>query len=151
MHGQYRVNAPMVVSELIDGEVVIMNLNSGNYYSVNKCGAAMWEWMEQGYSIEQLVELVRQHYSGDDNEIHDAVVQFVRELADHELVKPTEPEEAGLPSPKLLDGTSDLRGTFERPQIEIYSDMQDLLLLDPIHDVDEVGWPTAKPELQEHE
>jgi hypothetical protein len=24
----------------------------------------------------------------------------------------------------------------------VHPDMQDLLLLDPIHDVDEVGWPT---------
>jgi len=34
----YVVNAPAVVSEIIDGEAVIMNLKSGNYYSSDKCG-----------------------------------------------------------------------------------------------------------------
>jgi hypothetical protein len=27
-----------------------------------------------------------------------------------------------------------------------YTDMQDLIVLDPIHDVDETGWPNRRPE-----
>jgi hypothetical protein len=27
-----------------------------------------------------------------------------------------------------------------------YSDMQELLLLDPIHDVDDAGWPKPNPD-----
>jgi hypothetical protein len=27
-----------------------------------------------------------------------------------------------------------------------YTDMEELLLLDPIHDVDETGWPNKSPE-----
>jgi hypothetical protein len=34
---------------------------------------------------------------------------------------------------------------FEKPGLQKYSDMQDLLLLDPIHEVDEMGWPHALP------
>jgi len=30
---------------------------------------------------------------------------------------------------------------FRPPTVAVYSDMEDLLLLDPIHDVDETGWP----------
>lgn len=30
---------------------------------------------------------------------------------------------------------------FEEPIFHKYTDMEDLLLLDPIHDVDETGWP----------
>jgi hypothetical protein len=31
------------------------------------------------------------------------------------------------------------------PVLEKYTDMQELLLLDPIHDVEEAGWPKARP------
>jgi hypothetical protein len=31
--------------------------------------------------------------------------------------------------------------SFTPPLLHKYSDMQELLLLDPIHDVDEAGWP----------
>ena len=33
---------------------------------------------------------------------------------------------------------------FAPPRLEKYSDLEDLLVLDPIHDVDEAGWPIAK-------
>jgi hypothetical protein len=32
-----------------------------------------------------------------------------------------------------------------RPAISVYKDMQDLFLLDPIHDVNEAGWPSYQP------
>ena len=35
-------------------------------------------------------------------------------------------------------------GLFTTPTLEIFSDMQDILLLDPVHDVDERGWPINK-------
>ena len=57
-----------------------------------------------------------------------------------------------------LDGTadSDPEPSFDLPQpnngqvfsppvVEKYTDMQDLVLLDPVHEVDERGWPHAKP------
>ena len=34
---------------------------------------------------------------------------------------------------------------YEPPVIECYPDMQELLLLDPIHEVDETGWPRSIP------
>ena len=37
--------------------------------------------------------------------------------------------------------------SFNAPALQKYSDMQELLLLDPIHDVDEAGWPKPNPEL----
>jgi hypothetical protein len=30
------------------------------------------------------------------------------------------------------------------PVIETFSDMQEILLLDPVHDVDKAGWPISK-------
>ncbi len=54
----------------------------------------------------------------------------------------------GAASPLALpDGSAatakDVR-RFTEPTVHTYADMQDLLLLDPIHDVDETGWPNAK-------
>ena len=33
---------------------------------------------------------------------------------------------------------------FDPPRLEKYSDMQDYLLIDPIHEVDEPGWPAKR-------
>ena len=37
-------------------------------------------------------------------------------------------------------------GPWSPPSIAVFSDMQDLFLLDPIHDVDEAGWPSRPAE-----
>ncbi len=37
-------------------------------------------------------------------------------------------------------------GHFEPPKLAKYTNMSDLLMLDPVHDVDEQGWPNRKPE-----
>ena len=33
---------------------------------------------------------------------------------------------------------------YSTPVVEIFSDMQEILLLDPVHDVDKSGWPITK-------
>jgi hypothetical protein len=42
-----------------------------------------------------------------------------------------------------------IEGKFEAPVLQKYTDMQDLLLLDPIHDTDETGWPNIRIEKNE--
>lgn len=42
-----RVNTPQVVCETIDGEVVIVNLDKGIYYSLLKTGADIWSRIER--------------------------------------------------------------------------------------------------------
>ena len=44
------------------------------------------------------------------------------------------------------DSLQQLTDLFEPPLISKYSDMQELLILDPIHDVSDAGWPNPKSE-----
>jgi len=36
--------------------------------------------------------------------------------------------------------------SYKAPELDTYEDMQDLILLDPIHEVDESGWPNVADE-----
>jgi len=52
---------------------------------------------------------------------------------------------ASAPSPASTRKPSLLADApFVLPVLERYTDMQELLLIDPIHDVDETGWPRRK-------
>jgi len=48
---------------------------------------------------------------------------------------------APLASPARQDAA---RPAFEPPVLTTFSDMQELLWLDPIHEVDDAGWPIAR-------
>ena len=53
---RFRINKPHVINEIIDGEVVILNLDTGNYYSMDKSGADIWELIEDNAGVGEIVE-----------------------------------------------------------------------------------------------
>ena len=144
MNRIFQINTPAVVSEIIDGEAVIMNLKSGNYYSTEGVGAVLWHGIELGNTYIQLLDLVKTAFPTVPQDLAAAIDPFIDELITHELVRDMPAESAGAFSDPgdlpQVNGTHE----FQAPVLNVYPDMKDLLLLDPIHDVDEVGWPTAK-------
>ncbi|MEI6331186.1 MAG: hypothetical protein WCP16_18235 [Pseudanabaena sp. ELA645] len=43
---KFKINTPNVVHELIDGEVIIVNLKKGDYYSLLSTSAKIWTGIE---------------------------------------------------------------------------------------------------------
>ena len=149
----FKVNRPNVVCEAIDGEVVIVSLDSGYYYSLLGTGAEVWQGLEKQLSAESLVDCLAQRYSQNTDEIAESVHQFIAQLQQEALivvdsattVDPAQQAEA-LAATKALLGDPVKPGTpFVAPAFEKFADMEDLLLLDPVHEVEEeAGWPQAK-------
>jgi hypothetical protein len=136
------INAPSVVSEVIDGEVIIMNVKSGNYYSSAEVGAVVWSWIEQGSTKDQIRDLATSRYQGDDRQIGESLEAFFESLLREELVRAVSVSEAGAAGQAAVKNGA--AAVFTVPKLCAYTDMQDLLFLDPIHDVDAIGWPEAK-------
>lgn len=140
----FEINTPTVVSEIIDGEAVIINLKSGNYYSTEEVGSLLWSGIEQRKTYRQLVDLLTSVFETLPDDLAAAIDPFIDELITHELIREAPLESAGALSDQVV--LPQVNGTreFRTPVLNSYADMKDLLLLDPIHDVDEVGWPTPK-------
>jgi hypothetical protein len=139
----FKINAPQVISETIDGETIIINLESGNYYSLNATGGEIWNRFREGLSTDEIVALFQQRYSLGSRDVEGRLADFTGELLKENLISRLE-----SPPPRTVSGGEDLNAgvskEFETPRLQKYDDMQDLLLLDPIHDVDETGWPVSK-------
>jgi hypothetical protein len=141
MSHTYRVMTPEVIADVIDGEVVIMNLKTGRYFSSEGVGSEVWEALVSGHSVEMLVEHLAASYAEDRATIESAVEGFVQDLLSHELIAPSDAAASVAARP-----STPRTARFHVPVLNVYSDMQDLLLLDPIHDVDAAGWPMPKSE-----
>jgi Coenzyme PQQ synthesis protein D (PqqD) len=136
----YHVNTPPVIHQTLDGEVIVVNLDSGTYYSLQGTGAEIWSALEAGATLQETVERLLGRYEGEPADVERAVGRFVDELVQEELVAPTARER---PHDEAAGAAADgaARTTFEQPVLNRYTDMQELLMLDPIHEVDEQGWP----------
>jgi hypothetical protein len=138
----FQVNSPNVIHEIIDGEVVLINLETGSYYSIDSVGAVVWDYIGQGLSSSQIVEAIASQYNSEPAAIDQGIQQLFVQLQAEQLIVPTEPPQLnGHPPPINVAANGQDAPQFEAPVLHKYTDMEDLLLLDPIHDVDETGWP----------
>lgn len=144
--GGLRVNSPHVIHETIDGEVIIINLASGNYYSVKGSGADVWDVIQSspGSDENAIAAATAARFGRESHDVEREIADFLGALRREELVAETE-NGAAAATPSTNGAVNDSR-TFEPPLLEKYTDMQDLVLLDPVHEVDSTGWPQPKPD-----
>jgi len=132
------VTNPQAMHETIDGETIVIDLSTGTYYSLRGSGSAIWSAVASGASVEAIIDRLETAYEASPGEIAAATEEFLSELEVEQLIARANGARPGTASPPALPET---RSPFEKPQLEKYEDMQDIIMLDPVHMVDDKGWP----------
>jgi hypothetical protein len=139
-----RIARPHVVAEEIEGEVIAINLDTGAYFSFRDTASTIWQELLGGdTTVESLTDDLAADHVGEREEIEPAVTSFVRALEAEGLISIAEGGDAALPARDRAEP----RGAptpFVAPVFEKYTDMEEFLLIDPIHEVDPGDWPTVR-------
>lgn len=130
---------PRLAADVFDGEYIIANLDTGLYYSIQ--GIAVSLVAALPFETPQPhINLLADAFPLNATSIHDELNDIFQELVKEEIIK-----EGHLTSNPVATSCSPpdqyIPSRFNR-----YADMQDLLLLDPIHEVDEEGWAVQNKE-----
>jgi len=138
--GGYALSTRDVVVEAFPDETVAVNLATGRYYSLDLATVAVFELVTAGHSVGDIAAHLAAAHGADPATVESDVAAFVQQLLDQELVVAAD---SGAPRGPLPAPTASAASAtpYRAPTLAVYSDMEDLLLLDPIHDVDETGWP----------
>jgi len=139
-----RVNTPNVVHETIDGEAILLDLKSGNYFSLDGAGAIIWEFIEKTGNWNEAIDLMINSNEAQKDTISKTTRSFVEKLVKEQLLVEAKGDIKTIDVSELIQKLKSAAQDFTIPVVNKYSDMQDLLLLDPIHEVDEKGWPESK-------
>jgi hypothetical protein len=130
--------------ETIEGEVILIDLDTGTYYSLRDTGAVVWQRIQDSAETSHIVDTLASTYEGSADEIGSAVADLLEELTREGLIEPVDGDtpaaEARVPTVPVAG-----RPPFSAPVLEKHTDMQDLILLDPVHEVDARGWPHPAP------
>lgn len=141
---QFRRNDPDLVYETIEGETVLVNLKSGSYYSLVGVGSLIWTELEAGRTVEEILSRLNREYDSSPQEIETAVRQLLDAMVQEELLT-FEPRPDVTPSPEpVFAPPLATKSEFHVPHLQKFTDMQELLLLDPVHEADETGWPLSE-------
>lgn len=132
----YAINDPDIVAEDFNGQVVILNLSDGHYFSLGGMASPIWAALLDGHTPEAILGSIAASQPG----FSDSAAQFLDRLFELGLIRQREGAAAAA-GPLAADWAG------EPAQIEVFDDLAELIFADPIHDVDEqAGWPAPRPD-----
>jgi hypothetical protein len=141
----FTVDQSAVVFERYDDEVIAINLNTGIYYSLNRTAADAFELLADGCPVTELIAALQPRYNEDLRLFERDLLEIVSELRRALLI---EPAKSNGKLPPNFSPASHPKLVFEPPVLKVHEDLQELFLLDPVHEVGAEGWPTLQPPLQ---
>jgi hypothetical protein len=131
------VRTPAVIHERLDDEVIAIDLERGIYYAMVGTAADIWTSFTSPATADAVAEALAKRYRESPDTVRVDVIDFASRLENSRLLVAAAVDDATEVA--TIDGAPS--GPWAPPELEAYNDMADLVLLDPIHQVDEAGWP----------
>ncbi len=124
---------PRLAADIFDNEYVIANLDTGLYYNVQGSAVSLLQALPFDAPVDYITQVMQANpanAAGIETELGNIWQQLLAEEIVKQSDAPVTPANRELP----------VAGVYVPSRFNRYADMQDLLMLDPIHDVDEEGW-----------
>lgn len=81
-----------VVSRELEGEAIILNLESGTYFGLDSVGTRIWALLQEDGSLRRTFELLEQEYDVEPERLKADILRLVEELRANDLLSVAPPE-----------------------------------------------------------
>lgn len=138
----YHIDRTNIAQEVFDKEAVLINIPLGKYYSVRGyAGIRVLELLEQSVDIETIQTVIESEFEVEGFDAQADIEVFVNQLETEQIVNVL-----AEGAPQTIEEPH-FKIPYEKIELEIFDDMQELIQLDPVHDVESFkGWPQKKDE-----
>ena len=127
----FRLNAPAVVFDASADDTVIINLVSGRYFRLDAASSLAWNALLASGSREAFVAS-----ASNSSELEASIDKMIAALTAEQLI---------VSAPESDASADAASWAFAGFSLESFSDLEDILGLDPIHEADpDTGWPAAR-------
>lgn len=134
MQPLFAVDAASTAWEEFDGETVVIQFKKGTYSVLSGSGPQLFSMLHEPASVDAIARSVAEMTGGGFDEICREVGSFVEALVSKEIVVGAG---TGTGAPAVA-----FAGAFVAPGVETFEDLADMMLVDPVHEVDVAeGWP----------
>ena len=138
----FSIKSNSVALERLDGEVIIISFSSAQFFSARGSGADVLSLFEAGLPSRSILEILSAHYSNFEYE-HSGLDIFVSSLLAEGIIQETV-ETINSDTFQLPNDLA--RSHWSKPELLIHDEIHGLLLVDPIHETNDEGWPKLKNE-----
>jgi len=132
----YKLNEEKMFYDMADGQAVVINFETGMYYGTSSLASAVLDLLMKNADPSKVLDAVKA-LDGCPADIDASFKAFIDELIAKAIIVESgssDDVDISIDAAALADGFALTLNEF--------SEVQDLLLADPIHDVDvDAGWP----------
>ena len=133
------LNQQLISMERLDGEVIIISFDTGKYYRSAKSGADILWLLKDNVDPSKWEEIFKKRFNMNDFP-RKQVIEFIEKCLLEGIAENSEIALNGVPNlPEDYDSDG-----WTQPILLAFADLQDLLMVDPIHDSSLEGWPQLK-------
>ena len=131
----YKLNDEKMFYDMAEGQAIVINFTTGMYYGTSSLGSAVLDSLLAGADMESIKKAL-QALPGCPADMEAKLEEFVAQLKEKEIIVLGDSTGAAC---KIDENC--LQDGFVLT-VDEFAEVQDLLLADPVHDVDvEQGWP----------
>lgn len=77
---------PEMVTSNIDGEIVMMSIENGEYYGLDEVGSRIWELLENPVTFEQLVNTLVEEFEVDVETCKADTLEFLNQMVEKKII-----------------------------------------------------------------
>lgn len=75
-----------VIAQKASNDLLLFNMDDGNYYSLNEIGSRIWELCDGNHSVSQLVAALAAEYDASDEVLEKDVAELLENLQSGKLI-----------------------------------------------------------------
>ena len=82
----YKRNPELLAVDM-DGETVMMDIESGNYFGINAVGSYIWEVLESEHTLEEIVVSLKTQFDiSESDTVQEDIISFLGNMVEQKLV-----------------------------------------------------------------
>jgi hypothetical protein len=139
---QWGHNEASVIFERFGEEVVAIHLGTGRYYSLPGVAGDAFLLLTRPRTVSQLAKTLAAKYDAPAELIANDLSGFLSQMKDESLI--AEERQTTVRGIEPPAESIEARLPYMPPAIHAHRDLENLFLVDPIHETGEAGWPQPK-------
>jgi len=78
--------ADTVFAQEVDGEMVLLDMNSENYFGLDAVGTDIWQTMQEKETLQNVLEALLEQYDVEEEVLKNDLLAFVQRLKESGLI-----------------------------------------------------------------
>lgn len=84
---RYLIPADKVTDRIIEDEAVILNLDNGQYYTLNYVGTLIWKMLGKQKTLEEISAALKAEYKVDEAHLNKDIASLISNLEHESLIE----------------------------------------------------------------